>query len=285
MSKPLLVGLASVLALAPAIELDAQSAVGNVNVAARRHQDVQRAVRLNMVQKQTDSAKAARAEADKPPTAARRHPYVGAQVGYAFGDGDFASNAVASGTLMYSVIASEENDAKKYRFFLPVVGNFGSLAAVLSEDDKDKLGKLASTSGGLRIALEPYYLLPEPSPGIHPAIFASAGWVLRTAKDTGDTTRYLPQGRLVAGLSIGLGPKNGAAHPIVLELAGVHSAYANREFKKVLGPNAKSTQGSFLATLIVPVAQNTGFLTEVVSLRDSRPVWRMGFIFVNGGTS
>jgi hypothetical protein len=273
--------LVALLFIAAASPGEAQSAVGLVNLASRRAADLERAAELVRL-KSADSTEPIRRTSRAPVTAVR-HPYVGAQLGYAFSDGDFASNAVTTGTIMYPVIGADPNGdgSKSGRFYLPVVGNFGNLAGSESDEDKKKLANLVGSPGGLRIALEPYLVLSDESDPLQFSVFAHAGWALRTSKDANDTLRYLPQGRYAAGVSFSLGPRDGETRPVVAELSWVGTSFANREYRKVLGANADASNSAFLATIIVPTSTTSGFLTEVVATRGSLPTWRLGLVLIS----
>jgi len=206
-----------------------------------------------------------------------RNPYVGAQAGYVFGGGDFASNVIANGSMLYQVLqASTISHGKKLSFFLPVRGNVSSLVAAKDSAGRAKAAQsIVSGAQGLRVAVEPYLALPSVG-FLTTGLFASAGWKMNTVKDKNDTTRYLALGRLALGLEAVLGPQDGSKSPIVVDVSPVYSAFAGRDFQSVSGLQKSVWSGEF--TVVIPVAASMGFLTEAVVAQRALPVWRLGLI-------
>lgn len=212
------------------------------------------------------------------PAVGTRNPYVGAQAGYVFGEGDFASNLVANGSVVYNVleINGKTKAGKGYGFFLPVRGNISSLVAASDQDARDKAGqKLISGAQGMRVAVEPYIALPA-ARFLQPALMASIGWKLNSVKDANDTTRYLSLGRFSAGAELAIGPADGSRNPIVLSVSPVYSVFATRDYQKVNGLKRSIMSGEF--TVVVPLGTSVGLLTEAVFARQTTPAWRTGVI-------
>lgn len=268
----------------------AQSSGGLVNLSAPRGREQNREYHRAKLMKGLLAPQSApgddkvTAEVKKSDAAAAtRSFYLGTQVGYSFTEnGDFASGLVASGSVLYSVIHDSSEDQSKVRFFLPVRGNLSSLNVPLDDETKSKLNALVASPGGLQVAVEPYVLLPKVATHLHPQLFASAGWRLSSAKDANDTTRYLPQGRVVLGSALGIGPSEAGAYPLWLEIAGSWTKFASDSYKQLLGSTASASAKAITGTIIAPVAQNAALLTEVFATKGERPVWRVGLVFMGG---
>lgn len=210
-----------------------------------------------------------------------RNPYVGAQLGYSFNNtGDFASNLVASGSVLYTVIAADPKSSSSTKFFLPIRANFSALNAVDSASRSKQVQQLLSSAQGLRVGVEPYLTLSDWGPFIHPVLFGSAGWKINAVKDKSDTTRYVTLGRLSGGLELGIGPSDGSKLPITLDLAPVYSIFADRTYRSVFGANFPKSVWSTEVTIVLPVAANMGVLSEAISGQHTLPVWRVGLVLM-----
>lgn len=212
------------------------------------------------------------------PVVGARNPYVGAQVGYVFGDGTFASNLVANGSVVYNVleVTGAKGSGRGIGFFLPVRGNVSSLVAASDDDGRSKAAQqLISSAQGMRVAVEPYLSLPG-TRFLRPALFAAVGWKLNAVKDANDTTRYLSLGRFSGGGEIAIGPADGSKNPIVISLSPVYSVFSTRDYQKVQGLTRSITSGEL--TVVVPLGTSVGLLTEAVVARNALPSWRTGVI-------
>jgi hypothetical protein len=211
-------------------------------------------------------------------TSGSRNPYVGAQAGYVFGGGDFASNLIANGSVVYQVLQASGKTSKgrDWSFFLPIRGNVSSLVASKDSAARNKqIQSLVSGAQGIRVAIEPYLTLPSVG-FLSSALFASAGWKLNAVKDSADTTHYLALGRFAVGLESIIGPKDGSKNPILIDLSPVYSTFAGRDYRAVKGLEKAIWSGEM--TIIVPIGASTGLLTEAIVSQRSFPVWRTGII-------
>jgi hypothetical protein len=214
--------------------------------------------------------------------AGNRNPYVGAQVGYLFGGGSFASNVIANGAVAYTVIddSTQVGASKGWRaFVLPVRGNFTSLSPQAKADEtKKKLDELASSASGIRVSIDPELWMPPWSKYVRAGLVGSAGWKLNAVKDTADTTHHIAQGRLSGGGQLSIGPRDGSRLPVILTASYVYTAYADRTYLTVVpGAEKKRKAGEF--TIVIPVATSTGLLTELIAEKKQLPAWRMGFVY------
>jgi hypothetical protein len=260
--RPCLAGCAALLAAT--LSANAQSAGALINIAPRKGQ-----VRTAVLTSSPDTSSTGTSGY------VARNPYVGAQTGFTLGGGGFASNLVAGGSIIYVVI---NDSSKSARFSLPVRGNFSGLnVGSKSDADQKKISDLVSSATGLRIAVEPEVRFNSWK-YFRPAVFGSAGWKLSAVKDSGDTTHYLPLGRVGGGVELGIGPASSDRLPIVIDLSAVYSSFANREYKAV-GANLERSTLRYEIVVVVPVASSVGFMTEAV-VGNSLPVWRMGFVFI-----
>jgi hypothetical protein len=220
-------------------------------------------------------------QAPPPATAsARRNPYVGAQVGYRFGDGgDFANNLIAAGSLMYDVIQPMQDSKKSFEFALPVRGNIGPLIAQEEDSREEKLNEIVTSTQGIRIGIEPYLRLGT-AKYLHPVLFGSAGWKLNAAKDSASNeTNYLALGRFSLGFELGIGDSGDGRLPMTISVSPVYSVFANDPPLNVV-PTGKKSVASYEFTAVVPIATSAALLTEAIAVRDAKPVWRIGLVFV-----
>ena len=222
-------------------------------------------------------------------TAVNRNPYVGAQIGYAFGNGEFASNLVTAGTFLYELDIGQNDTTPTFGF--PVRGNIGPiLTAGLDKTDdaakeaRDKaIQDLVISAQGIRVGIEPWWRIAgnDDKAIFQATLFASAGWKLNAVKDANDTTRYLAAGRVSGGIDFGLGRRNGGRLPIIITMAPVYSVFANDDFKKIEGLRKQYASGEL--TIVIPVAANAALLTEGIVASRRSPVWRIGLMAVAVG--
>lgn len=215
------------------------------------------------------------------PLVPTRSPYVGAQVGYAFGStGNFASNLVAAGSVLYTVVGADTKSTSRFKFFLPVRGNIAALASSSDTAQKNKIQQLLTSTDGLRIGVEPYVTLGSIGPYMQATLVTSAGWKLNAIKDKNDTTRYLALGRLSAGFEIGVGASDGSKLPITIDANAVYSSFTDASYKPVLGSDYPKSSWSGEYTIVIPVASDMAVLTEAISAQRTTPIWRIGLILV-----
>jgi hypothetical protein len=220
--------------------------------------------------------------------AAARNPYVTAQVGYMFGDGTFASNMITAGGFLYDIDVGQNDDGRTTKFGLPVRGNLAPiLAAGLDKTgDTEKAARdkaiqdLLVSAQGIRVALEPWVQIAgaKDDSKFRSTLYASAGWKLNAVKDPTDTTRYLPAGRMAAGLDFGVGRTKDGRLPLLITLSPVYSVYATGDYKKV--PGLKKAYASGELTIVVPVASNAALMTETIVAAGRSPVWHVGLLTV-----
>lgn len=216
-------------------------------------------------------------------TSPGRNPYIGAQFGYSLnGSSKPESNIIGAGTVMYSVIGSATDDTSHLRFYLPIRGNLAGLSSDSASRSK-QLDKLLSSVQGIRVAAEPYLTFPPLGRYVHPVAFASAGWKVNSLKDKLDTSRVITAGRLSLGGELGLGPGDGGKLPVVVDLALVWTAFADGTYRKVLGDDFPASLRSGEFTVVMPIAANTGVLSEAVVGDRAKPVWRLGVILMAEG--
>lgn len=207
-----------------------------------------------------------------------RNPYVGAQAGYVFGGGDFASNLVANGSVVYQVLqtAHTTSSGKTVSFLLPVRGNVSALVGAKDATDRNKkIQDLVSGAQGMRVSVEPYLALPNAG-YLQTGFFGTAGWKLNAVKDAKDSTHYLALGRFSVGFEASLGPPDGSKNPIVIDLAPVYSTFASRDYLGIDGLQKSVWSGEL--SVIVPFGTSVGLLTEAVVAQRALPVWRTGVI-------
>ena len=206
------------------------------------------------------------------------NPYVGAQAGYVFGGGEFASNLVANGSVVYDVLHTPRSpgDDTTSHFSLSIRGNVSSLVAAKDGADRDKQAQsLISGAQGIRISVEPFLALPSVG-FLKPGMFASAGWKLNAVKDATDSTRYLALGRFALGIEGVFGPKDESRSPIVIDISPVYSTFAGRDYRSIAGLEKSIWSGEL--TVVLPVGASTGFLTEAIIAQHALPVWRTGLV-------
>jgi hypothetical protein len=235
-----------------------------------------------------DTTAALRAQVDtaQAKAAASRNPYVGAQIGYAFGDGEFASNLVTSGSFLYEIdVGQSDAGAPVYGF--PIRGNIGPILAAGLDNTEDAakearekaIQDLVVSAQGIRIAMEPWrQIYGGDDKFFRSTIFASLGWKLNAVKDPTDTTRYLAAGRVSGGIDLGVGRTKDGRLPILVTLSPVYSVFANQDYKKIEGLKKQYASGEL--TIVVPVASNVALLTEGIVASGRSPIWRIGLLTV-----
>lgn len=265
-----------------------QSAAAAVNVGSKRTLTGTRPNGSAALFSAADSGGTVLGDTSKPkavkPTVPTRNPYVGAQFGYSLnGSGGPSGNLIAAGSVMYSVIAPDAKNAAKDRFFLPIRGNLAGLTSDSTASSK-KVQQLLSSVQGIRIAAEPYLLIGGDDSYFHPALFGSAGWKINSGKDKTDTTRYMTAGQASFGGELGLGPSDGSKLPVTIDLAYMFTAFADRNYRAVLGSDFPKSVHSGVLTMVLPVMSNTGVLSELTFGQRTLPSWRIGAVFIADGS-
>lgn len=214
---------------------------------------------------------------------AAKNPWVGAQVGYLFGDSEeFADNLLVSGRILYDI------DLNSEKFELPVVGNISSIikskVGFEEGDGKEKLDsevkELMTSNQGLHIGLYPYYRIKT---GETFSLIAHgvAGWKLNGLQDTvNNKVTYLNQGRFSAGLEFGIGRSTADKIPLTISITPTVAIFDKNEYREVFGV-AKSYTGTLELTCVVPLKKGIGVMFEdIVPLsKGVSNVFRVGIIF------
>ena len=214
---------------------------------------------------------------------AANNPWVGAQVGYLFGDSkEFADNLLVSGRILYEI------DLNSDKFKLPVVGNISNIikskVGFEAGESKDKLDSevkgLMTSNQGLHVGLYPYYLIKK-SETFSLIAHGVAGWKLNGLQDTvNNKVTYLNQGRFSAGVEFGIGRSNAEKIPLTISITPTFTIFDKNEYKGVFGVE-KSTISTLELTCVVPLKKGIGVMFEdIVPLsKGMSNVFRVGLIF------
>ena len=214
------------------------------------------------------------------------NPWVGAQVGYLFGDSkEFADNLLVSGRILYEI---DLNSPDTSGFHLPVVGNLSNIikskVGFVEGEGKDKLDsevkEIMTSNQGLHIGLYPYYIIRR-NETFSLIAHGVAGLKLNGIQDTvNNKVTYLNQGRFSAGLEIGIGRSNAEKIPLTLSITPTITIFDKSEYKSVFGVE-KSTINTLELTCVVPLKKGIGVMFEDIFplSKGVRNVFRVGLIF------
>jgi hypothetical protein len=196
--------------------------------------------------------------------ASAANAWIGAQLGYTLGDNskELADNLLVSAAVIYMIPLSNR------KLVLPVISNFANLfssAEADAEGREDALRELMLASSGIRAGLHPYRKIESLSTSDFSFIaHGEASWKLNAFKVEGaDSTNYLNQLRLGAGIEVAIGEVNNDQKPLTLSVTPVHTRFSAQEYAKVFGSSRESVN-SLEVVAVVPVSARTGVLFEYV---------------------
>lgn len=222
-------------------------------------------------------------------TVSAANPWVaGAQLGYKFvGEGDFADNVFAAGTIIYNVPL---DTIVSHGWFVPVFSNLASMAADAGgKSSKDSLEQasnaLLNSAQGILVKIAPYNTF-HPGTNLRMRVLTEFGGKINSlaAKDTAEGKETMLQGRLAAGLEIELGKKadKDGNNPITFSVTGIKSYFSATSYEKVFGER-KSNLTAIELTGIIPIKIGTGLISEAVLAKNHAPAIRVGILLAREG--
>lgn len=210
-------------------------------------------------------------------------PWVGAQVGYLFGDSkEFGDNLLVSGKVLYEI------DLNTDKFKLPVIGNISNIikskVGFETGEGKEKLDseikEIVNSTQGLHIGLYPYYKITE---GDYFSLIAHGvvGWKLNGIQDTiTNTITYLDQGRFSVGLEFVIGNSKEEKSPLTISVAPTLMFFSKNDYNKVFGVEKNSIRTLEL-TCVIPLNKGIGVMFENITplSKGVDNLFRVGFIY------
>jgi hypothetical protein len=207
------------------------------------------------------------ADAKKDLTAASAaNPWMGAQLGYKFGNSDeLGDNLLVSASVVHEIAM-----AKGRLFRLPVISNFADLVSSVSaetpeEESDDKLKELLLGSSGIRAGIYPYREVA----GLHQDDFnfvlhGEASWKINGFKaEDSEEIDYVNQLRLAAGFEMAIGRSDDGHRPLTISITPVVTMFDPNEYEKVF-KERKERQNTLEIVAVLPIATKTGVLFEFI---------------------
>ncbi|RYF18330.1 MAG: hypothetical protein EOO42_15280 [Flavobacteriales bacterium] len=214
-----------------------------------------------------------------------RNYWIGASIAYNV-QGE-SSNDIVGGT---KVIINAADIFEDDRNHLNIIGNVGTFFANTNKDDNSAaLSKLAQSQTGLSIGLA--YRLdlrgdtkagnsPTNPDFSHTFEFAT-GYRLNSFKDPKIDTNTIGLSQLRTSILYELAIlKWGKKGHLTLGFEGSMSRFSSTTYEQIFGYK-KKTRFTFETTAILPISENIGFMANIISSQNMRPVYQFGFLIKN----
>lgn len=222
------------------------------------------------------------------PGGSAANAWLGAQLGYKFGNSDaLGENLLVSASVIHEIPLAGRS------FHLPVISNFANLvnadtdgADALAnggeEAGEDKLKTLLLGSSGIRAGLYPYKeVMGLRKDDFKFVVHGEASWKINGFKqEDSDETNYVNQLRFAAGFEVAIGEVGDDSRPLTLSVTPVITRFDPSEFEKVF-KERKSKMSTLEVVAVLPIAPRAGVLFEYV--RGDVNSFRAGVIIARSG--
>jgi hypothetical protein len=214
--------------------------------------------------------------AGPPPAAglAANNPWMGAQVGYKFGNGgDFENSLLVTARLLYKI------ESPLPRLQLPVMGNISDIRPREVSETGETWGEVQSlliSAEGINLGIFPYFPLHS-TDLLLLTLHGGTSWKVNAYGSPVGETEYLHQARISGGIELGVGRRADGRLPLTVSIAPVMSFFSADVYEGVFGERRRGL-AHLEVTGIVPIGLGVGVLMEGLISSRSTSGFRAGIV-------